>query len=175
MTIIYITENNTKRYGVTFHYNGWVKVQKFEDISNDENTIYSVKPMRIFLGKSQVCNMTMFSGAFDKKVFDGNTILLRISEENAKQKYVYILVVIWCVLLTSDNIYQYISNMGNNLCPYSVAKGEENYYLLAPNFKCIKKDKIDYNTILDRIYVTDSDLKESFEELELCKIHSNYD
>ena len=67
MTIIYITENNTKRYGVTFRNNGCVKVQKFEDISNDENTIFSVKAMVIFLGKSQVCNMTMFSGAFDKK------------------------------------------------------------------------------------------------------------
>ena len=65
--------------------------------------------------------------------------------------------------------------MENNLCPYSVATGEENYYLLAPIFKIIKQDKIDYNTRLDGIYVPDSDLKESSEELELCKIHSNYD
>ena len=35
-------------------------------MSIGENTIYSVKPLRIFLGKSQVCNKTMFSGAFDK-------------------------------------------------------------------------------------------------------------
>ena len=67
MTIIFITENIFKRYGVTFQNNGCVKVQKFEEILNDENTIYSVKPMRIFLGKSQVCNMTTFRGAFDKK------------------------------------------------------------------------------------------------------------
>ena len=63
--------------------------------------------------------------------------------------------------------------MGNNSCPYSVATGEANYYLLAPNFIFIKKDKIDYNNILDGIYVPDS--TESFEELELCKFHSNYD
>ena len=31
--------------------------------------------------------------------------------------------------------------------------------LLAPNFKFIKKGKIDYNTILDGIYVPDSDSK----------------
>ena len=43
---------------------------------------------------------------------------------------------------------------------------------LAPNFKFIKKDKIDYDTILDGIYAPDSDLL--FEELEFCKIHSNY-
>ena len=48
MTIIYVTENNCKCYGVTFQNNGYVKVQKFEDISSDENTIYCVKPMRIF-------------------------------------------------------------------------------------------------------------------------------
>ena len=82
MTIIYITENNTKRFGVTFQNNGCVKVQKIEDNSNDENTIYSVEPMRIFLGKGQVCNITKFSGAFDKKVFDGITILLEVSEKN---------------------------------------------------------------------------------------------
>ena len=59
-----------------------------------------------------------------------------------------------------------------NYFPYSLAMGEENYYLLAPNFNFIKKDKIDYNTILDGIDVPDSDLP--FEELKLCKIHSNY-
>ena len=63
--------------------------------------------------------------------------------------------------------------MRNNLCPYSVATGMENYYLLAPSFKFIKKDKIDYDTILDGIYVPDPDLP--FEELELCTNHSNYD
>ena len=71
-----------------------------------------------------------------------------------------------CSFMTSDNIYEYILNMGINLRPYSVATGEENY-LLAPNFKVIKKDKIDYNTILDGIYVPDSHLNESFEEVEL--------
>ena len=173
MTILYITENNCERYGVTFQNNGYVKVQKFEDISNNEKTIYSVKQMKIFLSKSQVCNMTMFSGAFDKKVFDGNIVLLRISEENGKQKNIFIGGDIVCSFMTSDNIYEYISTMGNSLCPYNVGTGEENYYLLVPNFKMIKKDKIDYNTILDGIYVPDS--KESFEELDLCKIHSNSD
>ena len=135
MTRTYITENNTKPYGVTFQNNGCNKVQKFEDISNDENTIYSVKPMRIFCGKSQVCNMSMFSGAFDKKVLEGNTILLKIGEENEKHNFVYIGGDMLCSFMTSDNIYEYISNMGNNLCPYSVATSEENYYLLPPNFR----------------------------------------
>ena len=62
-----------------------------------------------------------------------------------------------CSFMTKEKIYEYISNMGNNLCPYSVATGEENYYLLAPKLKFIKKDKIDFDTILDGIYVPDSD------------------
>ena len=118
--------------------------------------------------------MTALSVVFNKSCFDGNTILLKVGIENGKNKYVYIGGDMVCSFLTSDNIYEYISNMGNNLSPYSIATGEENYYLLTPIFSFVKKDKIDYNTILDRIYVPDSDLKESFEEIELTKIHSNY-
>ena len=38
--------------------------------------------MEIFLGKSKSCMMTAFSGASNKPVFDWNTILLEINEEN---------------------------------------------------------------------------------------------
>ena len=172
MTIIYITEDNCECYAVTFQNKGWVKVQKFEDGSLDENIIYTVNPMKTFLGKSQRCSMTALSDTFDKSCFDGNTILLKVSVENGKNKYVYIGGDMVCSFMTSDNIYEYISNMGNNLSPYSFATGEKNYYLLAPNFSFIKKDKIDYNTILNGIYVPESDLP--FEKMELCKIHSNY-
>ena len=128
--------------------------------------------METFLGKSQRCSMTTLSGAFDKSCFDGNTILLKVGTENGKNKYVYIGGNMVCSFMTSGNIYKYISNMGINLTPYSVATGSENYYLLAPNFSFIKKKKIDYNDILKGIYVPDSDLP--FEKFELCKIHSNY-
>ena len=175
MTIIYITENNTECYAVTSQNKGWIKVQKIRDVGDDKNIIYEVNPMQIFIGKSQLCNMTEFSGAEDREVFDVNTILLEIGKENNKHRYVYIGGDMVCSFLTNDKIYKYISNMGNNLSPYSIATGEENYYLLAPNFKFIKKDKVDYDTLLGGIYVEDSDLKESFEELELYKIHSNYD
>ena len=131
--------------------------------------------MVTFIGKSQLCNMTEFSGAEDKEVFNGNTILLEIGKDNNKHRYVYIGGDMVCSFLTCDWIYEYISNMGNNLSPYSFATGEENYYLLAPNFKFNKKDKVDYDTLLDGIYVEYSDLKESFEELEQYKIHFNYD
>ena len=172
MTVIYITENSCEGYAVTFENKGWVKVQKFDDESLDENIIYTVNPMETFLGKSRSFDMTALSGAFNKGCFDGNTILLKVGIENGKNKYVYIGGNMVASFLISDNIYEYISNMGRNLSPYSFAIGKENYYLLAPNFSFIKKDKIDYNTILNGIYVPDSVLP--FEKLELCKIHSNY-
>ena len=176
MTVIYITENNCKCYAVTFQNDGLVQVQQFEDVSEtDKNIIYSINPMKKFLVKSQRCSMTALSGAFFKSCFDGITILLKVGIENGKNKYVYIGGDMVCSFMTSDNIYEYFSNMGNNLTRYSIATGEENYYLLTPNFSFIKKDKIDYDTLLKGIYVPESDLKESFKEIELCKIHSNYD
>ena len=147
-------------------------LSKIKDGSFDENIIYTVYPIETFLGKSQFCIRTALSGAFNKACFDGKTILLKVCIENGKHKYVCIGGDMVCPFMTSDNIYEYISNMGNNLCPYGVATGEKNFHLLAPNFKFSKKDKIDYDAILDGIYVPDSDLP--FEELELCKIHANY-
>ena len=174
MTVIYITENNCECYGVTFQNNRFVQVQNFEDVSeSDKNIIYSINPMESFLGKSQSCTVTALSGAFDKGCFDGNTVLLKVGIENGRNKYVYIGGYMVCSFLTSDKIYEHVSNMGNNLSPYSFATGKENYYLLTPNFSFIKKDKIDYDTILKGIYVPDSDLP--FEQLELCKIHPKFD
>ena len=158
---------------MTFQKKGWIKAQKFKDVSLDENIIYTVNQMETFLGKSQSCTMTALSGVFNKACFDGNTILLKVGIENGKNKYVYIGGDMVCSFMTSDNIYEYISNMGNNLTPYSVATGEENYFLLTPNFSFIKKDKIVYDDILKGIYVPDSDLP--FEKLELCKIHYDND
>ena len=87
MTNIYVTENNCQSYGVTFRNNGMIKVQKLEDVSNNKDIIFEVNPMETFLGKSQLCDMTEFSRAKDKKVFDGKTILLKIGEKNNKHRY----------------------------------------------------------------------------------------
>ena len=86
--------------------------------------------------------MTALSGAFDKGCFNGNTILLKIGIEDGKNKYVNIGGDMVCSFLTSDNIHEYVCNMGNNLSPYSFASGEGNYYLLAPNFSFIKKVRL---------------------------------
>ena len=114
-----------------------------KDVSEDKNLIYKVNLLETFLGKSQLCERTEFSGASDKEIFNGITILLGIGEENIKHRYVYIGGDMICSFLTNDRIYKYLSNMGNNLSPYSIATGEENYYLMAPNLKFNRKDKID--------------------------------
>ena len=173
MTIIYVIENNCQCYGVTFRNNGWFRVQKLKDVSEDKNIIYEVNPMETFLGKSQLCDMTEFSGAEDKAVFNGNTILLQIGIENNKYRYVYIGGDMVCSFLTNDRIYKYISNMGNNLTPYSIAIGFENIYYLSPYFKFAKKEKdIDENDI-DKLFNYQN--ISNYRRLRVYKVHSNYD
>ena len=172
MTIIYVTQNNTKCYGVTFQNKGWVRVQKLEDVSEDKNIIYEVNPIETFVGKSEQCDMTEFSGAEDKAVFNGNTILLEIGIENNKHRYVYIGGDMVCSFLANDRIYKYISNMGNNLTPYSIAKGWENLYKITPYFKVIQKENIDENDI-DNLF--DYQNISNCQKLKTYKIHSNYD
>ena len=128
MTVLYITEYKTKRYAVTFQNNECVKVQNIEDISNHRNNIDCVKTLETFLGKIEVCDITAISGAFDKSVFDGNTILPKIGEECYKHRYVYIGGKMICSFLINDIINEYISNMGKKLTPYSIAVCDENIY-----------------------------------------------
>ena len=74
-----------------------------------------VKPLRTFLGKSAVCDMTKMSGACDKSVFDGNAVLLEISEEYGRYRFMYIGEDMIYSIVTNDFNYKIISNVGNNL------------------------------------------------------------
>ena len=130
--------------------------------------------MEIFIGKSRLCDMTELSGGRERQVFDGNTVLLDIGKENNKHKYVYIGGDMVCSFLTNDRIYKYISNMGNNLTPYSIAIGYENIYYLTPFFRYIKKENIDVDDI-NKLFDIDYDDIMSYEEIVIKKIHSNYD
>ena len=171
MTIIYVTENNCDLYGITARNNGMIKVQNVEDVSNNKNLIYEVNPMETFLGKIHLCDMTEPSGAKDKEVFNGNFILLKVSEENIKHRYIYIGGDMVCSFLTNDRIYKDISNMGNNSTPCSLAIGYENICYLTPYFIFIKNDNIDVDDI-HRIF--DYDVS-NCEKIRVYKIHSNYD
>ena len=94
--------------------------------------------------------MTAMSGAFNRTVFNGITVLLKISEENDTYRYVYIGGNMVCSFLTNNNIYEYISNMGNNLTPYSIAVGDENVHFLTPHFEFVRRNKINYDDFLSR-------------------------
>ena len=176
MNILYITENNTRCYGVTFENKGWIKGQKFDDNTGNENIIYKVNPDETFLGKSEWCEMTSFSGAFDKSVFDGNTILLEISEENDKHRFVHIGGNMICSFLTNDKIYKYISNMGSNITPFSIAIGWEIINFLTPHFRFVEKEKIDYDDGVELLdYYVSNCWIHSFKKLRTCKITSKND
>ena len=139
--------------------------------------------MESFLGKSDSCLLTAVSGAFDESVFDGNTNLLKISEKNDKNKYLFIGGDMVCSFLTNDKMYKYISIMGKNLKPYSIATGEENNYFLTPDFEFIKKENIKIyksmernENFIDLFDYHDSNCgKDSFKKLRTFKILSNYD
>ena len=146
--VIYLAEKNSKWYGITFQNKECVKVLKLKVISNDEINIMCVKPLRTFLVKTEVCDMTLMSGALDKSVFDGKTILLKISEECDRHRYLYIGGEMLCSFLISDVNRQYIPNMENILTHYSIALGDENIYFLTPLFKLIRRERIDYNKLL---------------------------
>ena len=175
MTIIYVAENNCQCLALTSENNGMIRVQNFKDIFGDgKNFIYEVNPMETFIGKSKDCEMTYFSGARDKEVFDGNTISLKIGLEKNKHRYVYIAGDMLCSFLTNDRIYKYISKMGNNLTPCSIAIGWENVYYLTPYFKFIKKENIDEDDI-DKLFNIDYHFISKDQKLGTYKFHSKYD
>ena len=173
MTIIYVAENNCECLAITAWNKGWIRVQKLKDVSKDENIIYEVNPMETFIGKSQLCNMTEFSGAEDREDFNGITILLKIGEENNKHRFVYIGSDKVCSFLTNDKIYKYISNLGNNLTPYSIAIGYEYIYYLTPYFKFIKQVNIDVDDI-DKLFDIDYHIITKYQNLRTYKVYSNY-
>ena len=54
-----------------------------------------------------------------------------------------------CSFLTDDNIYNYISNMGNNLTLQNIAIGMQNIYFSTPHLKYIKEGKINHDKLLE--------------------------
>ena len=72
--------------------------------------------------------MTRTSGAFDKSIYDGSTISLKIGEQTVKHRWVYIVGDKICSFLTDDDLYKYVSNMGSNIILYSLAVGNEEIF-----------------------------------------------
>ena len=80
------------------------------------------------------------SGANENPNFDGNTILL----EKEDNDYVYISESKNAKFKTNDRIIDYISLMGNNMCPYTFAIGTNIhilYQFISNLWKMIKLKK----------------------------------
>ena len=60
-----------------------------------------MEPFEKIFGKFDVTNILIKLGSLDKSVFSGNTILLKISEENIKNRYVYV---------GANKLYSFITN-----------------------------------------------------------------
>ena len=108
--------------------------------------ILSFQAKNIFIGKSEVCSMTEFSGAADNSSdFVGNTLLL----EFENNEYIYISGLEIIKYKTDDKIIDYMSLMGNNMIPYAIMVGEKYTYLIAHHYKLIESDKIEEGTFLN--------------------------
>ena len=169
------------QYNYQFKYlvviNGDVYVYKYEKCKFDQPFIF-FQPKHIFIGKSKVCSMTEFSGANDRSIFDGNTLLL----EFENNEYVYISGLEIIKFKTEDKIIDYISLMGENMIPYAFCIGEKYTYFIYYRYKFIENDKIEEGTLLN---ATDNSLDpydyhvekcgvDSFEKLERSLIHTNW-
>ena len=97
---------------------------------------------------------------------------LKKNEENNKHTYVYIGGNMICSFLTNDNVYKYISNMGNNLTPYSITIGWEKVYYLTPYFRFVQRKNIDIDDI-DKLFDIDYDNIIKLEKIKINKIYSN--
>ena len=71
--------------------------------------ILRVNPVRLFLSKSESCEMTALSATFDKTEFDEIIVSFEIGEEDGKRRYVYIGGDMICPFLTYEKFYKYIS------------------------------------------------------------------
>ena len=123
--LIYIKKNN-----VLIYSHSDKKIASDYDKNDNKNKWMYIKkiveynPVKIFIGKSPITEVTKKSNGYGKK-FDGNTILLQL----LNNKYIFIGGTIYS-FISEDNITKFISPVGNNDVPYPVVIGEKNIYFM---------------------------------------------
>jgi hypothetical protein len=132
MKIYYTVDNGGAPYKVLINDeldNIKVDIHKLErGCGYTSEPIYSCSPKKIFIGKSIINKMTIFSGSLDKDEWDGNSILFCINEE--EKQYVYVGECIYSFTSEAD-ITEYYSPVGNSCVPYPYAIDQKgNYYLM---------------------------------------------
>ena len=134
--------NYRHRYLVVI--DGDVYVYKYEKCKFDPPFL-SFEAKNISIGKSKNCELTDFSGANEKSDFDGNTILLECGDND----YVYFSGLEISKLKIDDKILDFISLLGNNMCPHPFTVGEKYTYFISNHYKFIENDKIEEGTLLN--------------------------
>ena len=146
MVETYITQDNgIKTYKVHVNDNKLVKIYIDEDYNYDFEPFKEYKCLEVFIGKSPrngntdrdcvcPCHPNERVSRYGEE-YDGNTILLKIGEK----RYVYIGGDIK-EFSTTDDIVEYISEVGNNEVPYALAIGQEYIYFMMDNCR-ISLDK----------------------------------
>ena len=136
------------------------------EICKFDPPLFSFQAKNVLIGKSKICRMTEFSGAANiSSRFDGNTILLEC--ENNENVNISGLEI--SKINTDDKIIDYISLMGNNMCPYAIIIGEKYTYFIAHHYKFIENDEIEEGTLLN---ATNRSVDPYVYHLEKCGIDS---
>ena len=174
MNIFMMQHNYQSKYLVII--DSVVNVYKYEKCKFDQPFL-SYQPKHNFIGKSKNGPMTEFSQNQDIVSFDdGNTLLL----ECDNNEYIYISGLEIVKFEIEDKIIDYISLMGNNIIPYSIAIGEKFTCFLYNRWKFLENDKIEEDTLLNRTnfsldpfdYHVEKCGVDSFKKIECSLIHS---
>ena len=154
------------------------KVSVYKNNYNEQTGDYELEflhtynPSHIFIGKSIVCPMTIFSGARDDPKFDGNSILLELNPNTFE--YVYIGESIYSFKAYSK-ILSYVSPVGNSGVPYPYAIDENyNHYLMIEDvvLEMTERFRENLNDGQDayEYYYSNHTIANNFEDIKMLKI-----
>lgn len=129
------------------------------------NKIVTYKPLEIFIGKSPINEMTLFSGGHGDK-WDGNSILLRIGTYD-EFRYVHIGIDIF-EFVVNEQITKYVSSVGNNCVPYPYAESQNFCYCMSDKLKTpiidhSNREKVGYVSYMEKAF---------YEKMEIVTISS---
>jgi len=150
--------------GTPFLVNYDIDSERVTIYSNDKKLLFEYFPLAVFIGKSPVNDMTLFSGGHGPK-FDGNSILIKIDHLT----YVFIGESIFSFTSYSE-IINYVSPVGNSDVPYPYAVDDhDRYYLMIEDvvIQDVPSEHSDrpYEYYYERHYFTKNDGEKTFKDI----------
>lgn len=118
-----------------------------EDVKNYSKLIDTFTAKKILIGKSSGKSETCDHAEKDAKLFDGNSILLQITNT----KYIFIGHEIFSFEM-NDELDKFYSPVGNNDVPYPLVLGKEYVYFLLDK-KYVARDLFPKNQVWEDAYI----------------------